>query len=371
MNAVRTAERLDPARFAVSLVCLSEPQGPLARRLDEARVPVHPFPISALYGARTARQGMRLARFLRATRADVFHAHDFYSNVFGIPFARLAGVPRVVGSRRWWEGPERAGQRVANRLACRLAHAVLANSGRVGALVAGEGIPAGRVGVVPNFVDEDAFRPPPPALLGAWREELGIAPGQPVVGIVANLHPVKDHASLLRAAALLRAEWPGLRVVVAGGGDPAPLRALAAALGIAEAVCFAGARPSAPSLHHLFDVSVLCSRSEGLPNSILEAMAAGRPVVATRVGAVPDAVTDGVTGLLVPPGDPAALAAALATLLRDPARREAMGRAGRNEARARYTPAAALEALAALYGAPAPAASREARGAAIPAGVGG
>jgi glycosyltransferase involved in cell wall biosynthesis len=144
-------------------------------------------------------------------------------------------------------------------------------------------------------------------------------------------------------------------VLVVGGGDPAPLRGLAAELGIGEAVRFCGARPSVPSFHHLFDVPVLCSRSEGLPNTVLEAMAAGRAVVATRVGAVPDAVADGVTGMLVPPADPPALAAAVGALLRDPARRRRMGAAARRRARARYAPEAALSALAALYDAPAPA----------------
>jgi glycosyltransferase involved in cell wall biosynthesis len=374
MNAVRTAERLDPDRYDLAFVCLSTPEGPLAARLAAAGVPVHPFPISSLHGWRTMRQGVRLARFLRATRTDVFHAHDIYSNVFGLPFARLAGVPRVVGSRRWWEGPDRAGQRLANRVACRFAHAVLANSERVGALVAGEGISPGRIAIVPNFVDDDAFAAPPPERLRAWRAELGIGEGEPVVGIVANLHPVKDHASLLRAAAILRARWPALRVVVVGGGDPAPLQALAATLGVGEAVRFAGARPAVPSPHHLFDVSVLCSRSEGLPNSILEAMAAGRPVVATRVGAIPDAVVHGVTGLLVPPGDPAALADAIGALLDDAPLRRRMGAEGRRAARARYAPGAALAALAALYGlperAPRPAGAAAAPAPALAAGAG-
>ncbi len=356
LNAVRTAERLDPARVRVEIVCL-RPQGPLLARCAAAGIAVHAFPIASLAGARTLRQGVRLARFLRAEGVEVFHAHDMYSNMFSVPWARLAGVPRVVASRRWWEGPPSRAQRIANRASYGFAHAVLANSARVGALLTGaERVPAGRVAVVPNFVDEDAFRPPGQAQLRAWRQELGLEADARVVGIVANVSSFKDHPTLLRAVALLRPRWPALRLVVAGGGDAEPLRALARTLGIEGMVRFAGARPPSPTMHHGFELSVLSSLSEGLPNSILEAMAAGRPVVATDVGATADAVEHGVTGLLVPPSDPARLAEAVAAVLADPARGRRMGRAGQARARARYSAAAALAALERLY---APARVRE------------
>jgi glycosyltransferase involved in cell wall biosynthesis len=213
-----------------------------------------------------------------------------------------------------------------------------------------EGVARRRIAVVPNFLDEEAFRAPSPAERRALAGSLRLEGAGPTIGIVANLLPIKDHASLLRAAAELLPGHAGLRVVLVGdGGCRGELERLAGELGIAGAVVFAGRRPHLPNLHHLFDVSVLCSRSEGLPNSVLEAMAAGRPVVATNVGAVADAVVEGETGLLVPPGDPAALAAALDGLLSDPARARRLGEAGAARARGVYSPEAALGALERLY----------------------
>ena len=240
---------------------------------------------------------------------------------------------------------------LANRVAYRFAHRVLANSPRVGELLcATEGVSAERVSVVANFVDEAAFQPPSAEERSALLCEIGVPPDTPIIGIVANLRPVKDHASLLRAVALLRSRWPNLALVLVGDGEcRAPLQELARELNINRQVFFAGRRPHHPNLHHLFDVSVLCSRSEALSNSILEAMAAGNPVVATDVGASGDAVLDGATGLLVPPADPPRLGEALERLLSDPELARDMGEAGRERAQAHYSAEAALSSLEELY----------------------
>jgi L-malate glycosyltransferase len=348
LNAVRTAERLDRRRFDLRVVSL-QTEGPLMERYAALGVPVHTFPIPSLYAPATLRQGLRLARFLRSLQVDVFHAHDMYSNMFSAPWARLAGVRGVIASRRWWEGPDRK-TTLANRLSYRFAHRVLANSEGVGELVGGEGIHARRVAVIRNFLDEQAFeRTSEPVLLGRL-QGWGLRADHRVVGIVANLHPVKDHASLLRAVAMLAPRWPALRLVLVGDGERRnSLVELAQTLGIGDIVTFAGRLPHSADLHPLFEISVLCSLSEGLSNSILEAMAAGNPVVATRVGAAADAVVDGETGRLVPPADPAALAAAIEELLADPARARRMGEAGRARARERYAADAVIPKLEALY----------------------
>ena len=306
LNAVRLAERLNRDRFDIRVVCMRT-EGPLAARYEALGVPVESFPMRSLYSPSAVRQGVRLARYLRTQRIAIVHAHDIYSNVFAVPWARLAGA-RTIASRRWWEGFQATTWRLASRLSYRAAHAVLANSTAIGRLlVDAEGVPPSRVVVVPNFLDGAAFERPDEMTAITLGRELRLDGGGPVVGIVANLLPVKDHAALLRAAVILRPRWPRLRVVLVGDGPCRPaLERLAIELGLGETIVFAGRRSGLPNLHQLFDISVLCSTSEGLPNSILEAMAAARPVVATKVGAVADAVLDGETGILVRPSRPRA-----------------------------------------------------------------
>jgi L-malate glycosyltransferase len=297
------------------------------------------------------RQGLRLTGYLRRHRIQVFHAHDLYSNLFGCPWARLAGV-KVIASRRWQGGKlSGRGGGLATRLAYRSAHAALANSPRVAEYLARvDRVPRRRIAVVPNFIDESAFTPLATEFRQTLRQELQLPDGAVTIGVVANLRPVKDHGTLIMALAILAPRWPHTRIVLVGDGESrAELERLASALGVREQVIFAGHRPNDPNLNSLFDISVLCSKREGLPNSILEAMAAGRPVVATDVGAVGDAVVDGETGLLVPASSPERLAAALETLLVDPARAERLGAAGRRRAQAMYSPGAALGALEELY----------------------
>lgn len=349
LNAVRTAERLDRDRFELSVVCLGE-GGPLEERYARAGIPVLRFPLRSLQSPSTAAQALRLVRWLRAQRVRIFHAHDIYSNIFGVPCARLAGVSGVIASRRWWAGRRDARLRSADRVAHRLAHVSLVNASPLADLLREEGVPPAQIEVVPNFLDDEAFDPPPTDFLAGARMELALPEGVPVIGIVANLRPVKDHETLLRAVAALSPRWPNVHLVLVGEGEcRSPLEALARELGILERVRFAGRRPSQPSFHHLFDISVLSSISEGMPNAVLEAMAAGRPVVATNVGGTCDAVVDGVTGYLVPPRDPERMAAALETLLADRDRARAMGEAGARRARESFRTENAVSTLEKVY----------------------
>ncbi|HEX5071848.1 MAG TPA: glycosyltransferase [Gemmatimonadaceae bacterium] len=348
MNAIRTAERLDRGRYRLSVVTLRG-EGPLAARYERMGVPVLRFPIRNLYGPETVRQGIRLARFLRAERVSVVHCHDQYSNFFSTMAARWAGVPVIIASKRWLHSPLR--YRIANGVGFRAASRVIANSDAVAAsLQRDDRLAPDRVVVVPNFVDEAAFGPPPDHVRQGWVRELGLEPDAVVVGIVASLLPIKDHATLLRAVASLTPEWPALRLVVVGQGPELDrLRALADELGIARAVRFAGLRPQIPSFHFLFDISVLSSVSEGFPNSLVEAMAAGRPIVATDVGGVRDAVRNGENGLLVAAGDAPAFAGALRVLLRDADLRRHMGAVGAQRAREEFHAAAVVGSLERLY----------------------
>lgn len=350
LNAFRTARRLNAAGVDLRVVSLST-EGPLLAQYAELGIPVDLLPLGKLYGRGALAAGRRLAGIIRERSVQVVHAHDFYSNIFAAPWTRVAGA-RFIASRRWWEGPSRRAQRWANRASYALAHRVLANSESVAELlVRGERVRRSRVAVVPNFLDEEAFDPPPAGWVEGLARELDLPDDRTVAGVVASLSPIKDHGTLLRAMASLAKDWPRLHLVLVGGdgGSRRELEQLTGNLGIADRVRFAGFRPNQPSAHHLFDISVLTSVSEGMPNSVLEAMAAGRPVVATRVGAIPDAVIDGETGLLVPPREPGSVAAALGTLLRDPARGINLGARGRERARARYAATGVIARLNELY----------------------
>jgi glycosyltransferase involved in cell wall biosynthesis len=348
LNAVRLAETLDPAQFRISMACFGD--GPLRGRLEAAGIPIHIYRLRSLYGIGMVKQGLRFARFLRDEQVDVVHSHDRYANLFCMMWGRYAGVRGLIASKRWGTSM-RITHKVTNRLAYRLAGRVLGNSTQVGeSLATVERVPRERIVVVPNFVDDHAFDVASSESLDALRRELDVPPSALVVGIVARLHPVKDHATLIKAIALLKPQFPALLLVLIGSGPlRADLEALAAAEGVESIVRFAGLRTPPPNLHSIFDVSVLCSLSEGFPNTIVEAMAAGRPVVGTNVGGVPDAVREGVNGRLVPAQDPAALAAALAPLLRDPALRQRLGAAGQRIARDEYSAATILPRLGALY----------------------
>jgi glycosyltransferase involved in cell wall biosynthesis len=350
LNAVRTLERLDRARFDVSLVSLTE-QGPLRERYERAGIPVHPVPLTNMYGPAALRKAARLVAWLRRERVDVVHCHDLYTNIYAAGCARLAGVPLIIASRRWWQAIPGRAHALGNQASYRwVAHRVLANSAAVGRRLVEEGVPPAKVVVVPNFLDDGAFEPLPDAERRAALARFGVPPEALVVGAVAMLRPEKDLVSLVRAVGRLAPAHPALHLLLVGQGScEAELAAMARELGVGDRVHFAGYQPGRPNPHQYLDVSVLCSLHEGFPNSIIEAMAAARPVVATRVGGIPDAVAHESTGLLVEPGDPAALAAAIGRLAADAELRARFGAAGRARAVADYRAEAVLDTLSALY----------------------
>jgi glycosyltransferase involved in cell wall biosynthesis len=350
LNAVRTAEHLDRERFDLRFLCL-QPHGPLRRRLDALGIPVMDVGIPGFFTAGAVRRSLEIRRLVRSDRLHVVHAHDPYGNVLAAPAARLAGGAAVIASHRWWRDVHPRKVRVGNRLSYRFAHRVLANSRSVGDLVMrDEGVPASRLVVIPNFVDAPAFEPLDPARRAELRARVGLAPSDVAVGMIANLNPVKDHATLLRAAARVLAVSPNVRFVLVGDGrERLALTEQAAASGIADRVLFPGRLPHEPGMPGMFDVSVLSSREEGFPNFVVESMAAGRAVVATEVGGVPDAVVNGSTGLLVGAGDDNAMAEALLRILGDSALREQLGSAASRYAREHYHERVVLAALESLY----------------------
>jgi glycosyltransferase involved in cell wall biosynthesis len=234
----------------------------------------------------------------------------------------------------------------------RWAARVVAVSGAVRDAWTAAGLSPERVVVVPNGVDLAEGRAAPGAAeRRAVRRELGVAEGTPLVATVSVLRPGKGLEVLVAAAPAVLAAHPRARFAVVGDGPARPeLEARTAAGGVGEALAWTGFRRDVPALLAAADLFVLPSLDDAFPTAILEAMAAGLPVVATRAGGIPEIVDDGATGLLVPPGDAAALARAVSALLADPAARRALGEAGRRRAGERFSTAAWLGRLQRVYG---------------------
>jgi L-malate glycosyltransferase len=283
-----------------------------------------------------------LRRVLRRERFDVAQLHDPHALACGIAAVRMGARVPVVATRRVdfaLSGPW-------SRWKYRAAPRVVAVSAAIRDVLVAGGLPPERLRLVYEGVPDRA-----PAAGG--REALaalGIPDGAPVIGNVAALSGHKDHATLLRAARLVLDRAPGARFVVVGEGELRPaLEELHRSLGLGDSCLLAGFRDDVDRLLPTFTIFCLSSHMEGLGTSLLDAMSFARPVVATRAGGIPEAVEDGVTGRVVPAGDPQSLAAALLDLLGDAPRREAMGRAGRRRFEERFTDAHMVDATLAVY----------------------
>ncbi len=309
----------------VVVACRAE--GELLSRARAAGVAVQPVPFR---GDLWPPAVVALASVLRAFRPDVVQLHDPHAVSAGLLAHRFAGGSRVVATRRV-DFPLRGWLSRTKYLAC---ERVVVVSAAIREVLRHARLPEGRLRLVHEGVPD---RAPQPGGRAALRE-LGIPQDAPVVGNVAALASHKDHATLLRAAALVVKARREVRFVVAGEGEErTPLLELRKRLGLDDHVIFTGFRDDLDRLVPAFDVFCLSSHQEGLGTSLLDAMAFGRPVVATAAGGIPDAVLDGVTGRLVPVRQPEALADALLSLLADPKHRAAMGAAGRRRFLERFT----------------------------------
>ena len=340
-------------RYRVRVACLN-PRGVLREEAERLNLgEISEYPLTSFHDRNALRQLRRFAAYLRRHGIDLVQTHDFYTNVFGMAGAALARTPARVAGKRETGGMRSGAQRAAERLAFRLAHAVLANAEAVKQHLVGEGVPGVKIVTVYNGID--AARLSPPA--GFRREDALDALGLPresgrrFVTLVANLrHTVKDHPTFLRAARRVREHAPEAAFVLAGEGElTAPMRELAAGLGLGDHVFFVGRCAHVASLLAVSDVCVLSSTAEGFSNAILEYMAAARPVVATDVGGAREAVGEGVTGHLVAAGDDETMAARVVALLKNPARAREMGERGRQRVAERFSCKAQLRRTEALY----------------------
>lgn len=341
---LETVRRIDRSRFEPYVCCFRH--GRKAQEIEALGVPVlhEPKRLKADPGL-----VLRLAALMRRERFDIVQTYLWTANTWARLAARLAGVPCVVASERNVDIWEETYKRMIGRFLARSTDRIIANSEAVRQyLLRRGGLPADKVVTIYNGVDFERFRKPcDPA---ARRRELGVADDVVLAGCVARIEPAKDHATLLEAFALIGNRVPRLHLVLVGGGSEQPrLERMAHELGIGPRVHFTGFRTDAAEWLQTVDVSVLSSVKEGLSNTILESMAAGKPVVATEVGGNAEVIVENETGFLVPPRAPAELGAALARLASSPELMKSFGRAGRQRADDLFSVRSMVEHTERLY----------------------
>ena len=324
---VRSVLGLRDLGWRVSVVSLRD--GPLRPELEAADIPLHDLAITRRGVVASARSLMTI---IRRDRPEVLHSWMFHANIPTRIAGRILGVPLVVSSEHTLQQESRR-RYFANRITGRLPHVHVCVSRAVAGFARRRiRLPPDRLVVIRNGIETDEFRPVEDR--AAIRFRLGLPPNRLLIGSVAQLKAVKRVDVLLHAFA--RLERPVELALVGEGVERRGLEDLARRLGIADRVHFCGEQADPATWFHAFDVFASASDVEGLPVAILEAMAAGLPVVATRVGGTEEVVEDGVTGLLVQPRDPTALALALDEIFDDPQRAAEMGAGGRERVRSEF-----------------------------------
>ena len=316
---LRLLEGLDRSRFTPVVLCFYNGDRLVAQQIRNLGVEVIDLGMNSKW--RVGAFG-RLWRLLRQRRPALLHTWMFHANVPGRLFGRLAGVPVIISSERTM-GQEGWGRRFLNRLTSPLADRIICVSQNVADFAQQViGLPADKLVVIQNGIDTAYFRP---AAMPAHK-----APGQMTIGYVGRLQKVKGVDLLIAAFAQLMAKYPTIQLHLVGdGSEREVLTAQVQQLGLEQNVHFLGVRADVADLYQTFDLFVLPSLWEGMPNVVLEAMACGVPVVATNTGGTPEIVQHGKTGLLVEPGHATLLYEAMSMLIADTALHCQLVQAGR------------------------------------------
>ncbi len=343
-HLVELFNQLDRRRFEPQ-VCVAKSGGALTPVIERMGIPVRAFELGTSLGRpRTVTRLLRTARRLRAERVDIVHGYLYLGNILGVVAGRLARAPVLLASKRSLDRYARRSQLHATRLANRLAHRIVCNAEAVRRCVLEEERPTPeKLVVIPNGIrlGETSRDGAPPD---------SVAPTRRLVGTIGRLSWKKAYGDLLRAAQQVCAVCNDVDFVIVGDGPQRPeVETQIVDLNLTGRVHLLGEMPDARRVLRSFDVFVLSSMIEGMPNVLLEAMAAERPVVVTRAGGMPEIVTDERTGLLVPVADAGALAHAILRVLGDPVQARGFARAGRALVEERYSAEAMGRRYTELY----------------------
>lgn len=310
------------------------------------------FPLTSFYNVTFVDQVRRGVKYLRHNKIDIIHTHDFYTNIFGMTAAKIAGVPVRIASKRETGGMRSGSQKLVEKIAFGQATAIVVNSVAVQEFLQVSGADKKKIHIIYNGIGVDRF-----AVVNRDRVSICNKLGVPAtencrfITLVANLrHDVKNVPMLLRAATRVLKKHHDVHFIIAGEGELEELLEESARLsGIAERVHFIGRCDDVPALLNISYACVLTSTAEGFSNSILEYMAAGKPVVATNVGGAAEAIIDGQNGFLVESNDDASLARRLIELLDDEAKASAFGAGGNLIVREKFSQETQLHTTLALY----------------------
>lgn len=346
-QVINLVRHMDRSCFNPQFACLRR-SGPLLEETERMGLAVSEFPISSLRRLHTFKRLLEFAAFLRSQDIQLVHSYTYYGNVFAIPAARLAGVEVTIASIRDQGVYLRESQKHLQKWVCRLADRILVNAGSIRDWLLAQGYAERRITVVPNGIDLGSYQPS--SATSSLRRELGIPVDNKMVVMISRINHEKGIDDFIDAAGIIAAKNPNVAFLVVGTAwreidgvfveDDrylAELRSRADKLGLNGALFFTGFRNDIPQILSDTAVSVLPSLSEGSPNTLLESMAAGVPIVTTRVGGSPELLDGGKCGLLVPPAVPRALADAIELMLENPRLARAFGDEAKQRARARFS----------------------------------